>query len=75
MACNCKETVNALESNDYALILLDCMMPGMNEYEVSSVIRDPASAMRRHDIPVIALIGNAMEQDRDRCIHHGQPEQ
>lgn len=66
-----KEALLALEKNDYALVLMDCMMPEMSGYEVTAVIRDPASAVRRHDIPVIALTGNAMKQDRDRCIAAG----
>jgi PAS domain S-box-containing protein len=70
-ACNGREALQALEKNDYALVLMDCMMPEMSGYEVTAVIRDPASAVRRHDIPVIALTGNAMKQDRDRCIAAG----
>ena len=66
-----KKALQALEENDYALVLMDCMMPEMNGYEVTSVIRNPASAVRRHDIPVIALTGNAMKQDRDECITAG----
>ncbi|MBW4054721.1 MAG: PAS domain S-box protein [Proteobacteria bacterium] len=66
-----KEAVQALETHDYALVLMDCMMPEMNGFEVTAVIRDPASAVRRHDLPVIALTGNAMKQDRDRCIAAG----
>ncbi len=65
------EALQALEKNDYALVLMDCMMPVMNGYDVTAVIRDPDSAVRRHDIPVIALTGNAMKQDRDRCIAAG----
>ena len=53
------------------LILLDFMMPDMNGYEVTAVIRDPSSAVRRHDIPIIALTGNAMKQDRDNCLAAG----
>jgi len=71
VAADGKGALQALESNDYALVLMDCMMPDMNGYEVTAVIRDPASAVRRHDIPVIALTGNAMKQDRDRCIAAG----
>ena len=71
MAGDGKEAVLALEKNDYALVLMDCMMPEMNGYEVTAVIRDPASAVRSHDIPVIALTGNAMKEDRDRCIEAG----
>ena len=66
-----KKALQALENNDYELVLMDCMMPEMNGYEVTAVIRDPASAVRRHDIPVIALTGNVMKQDRERCIAVG----
>jgi signal transduction histidine kinase/ActR/RegA family two-component response regulator len=71
VASDGKEAVQALEKNDYALVLMDCMMPEMSGYEVTAVIRDPASAVRRHDIPVIALTGNAMKHDRDKCIAAG----
>ncbi|HXE97228.1 MAG TPA: PAS domain S-box protein [Dongiaceae bacterium] len=66
-----KAALQALEKEDYALVLMDCMMPELNGYEVTAIIRDPASAVRRHDIPVIALTGNAMKEDRDRCIAAG----
>ncbi len=70
-ACDGMGALQALENNDYELVLMDCMMPGMSGYEVTAVIRAPASAVRRHDIPVIALTGNTMKQDRDRCIAAG----
>ncbi|HEY3309837.1 MAG TPA: PocR ligand-binding domain-containing protein, partial [Desulfuromonadaceae bacterium] len=66
-----KEALRTLQNNDYALVLMDCMMPEMNGYEVTAAIRDPASAVRRHDIPVIALTGNAMKEERDKCIAAG----
>ena len=65
------EALLALEKNDYALVLMDCMMPEMNGYEITAVIRDPASSVKRHDIPVIALSGNVMKRDLDRCIAAG----
>ena len=65
------EALLALEKNDYALVLMDCMMPEMDGYEITTVIRDPASSVRRHDIPVIALSGNVMKRDLDRCIAAG----
>jgi PAS domain S-box-containing protein len=71
VAGNGTEALALLEKNDYALVLMDCMMPEMNGFEVTAVIRDPASAVLRHDIPVIALTGNAMKQDRERCIAAG----
>lgn len=66
-----REALLALENNDYALVLMDCMMPEISGYEATAVIRNPASAVRRHDIPVIALTGNAMKDDHDRCIAVG----
>ncbi len=71
VAKNGKEAVAALEKNDYALVLMDCMMPEMSGFAVTAIIRDPASAVRRQDIPVIALTGNAMKQDRDHCLAFG----
>ncbi len=66
-----REAVRVLENDDYALVLMDCMMPEMNGYEATAVIRNPASPVRRHDIPVIALTGNAMKQDSEQCIAAG----
>jgi pentatricopeptide repeat protein len=69
---NGSEVINALEkNNDYALVLMDCMMPVMNGYETTAVIRDPASKVRNHSIPVIALTANAMREDRDKCLAAG----
>ncbi len=65
------EALQALKMHEYALVLMDCMMPEMNGYDVTAAIRDPASPVLRHDIPVIALTGNASKQDRDRCIAAG----
>jgi CheY-like chemotaxis protein len=66
-----REALLALENNDYALVLMDCMMPEISGYEATAVIRNPSSAVRRHDIPIIALTGNAMKGDHDRCIAAG----
>jgi PAS domain S-box-containing protein len=67
VASNGKETLSALQNNDYALVLMDCMMPEMNGYEAAGVIRNPESPIRRHDIPIIALTANVMKEDREKC--------
>lgn len=66
-----REAVHALTLNDYALVLMDCIMPGMDGYEATAIIRDPSSVVRRHDVPVIALTGNVMKHDREKCIAAG----
>jgi two-component system, sensor histidine kinase len=68
---NGSEALRSLEENDYDLVLMDCMMPVMNGYEATAVIRSPDSAVRNHSIPVIALTANAMKEDRDTCIAAG----
>jgi len=71
VASDGKDALKALEENDYALVLMDCMMPEMDGYEATAAIRAPASSVRRRDIPVIALTGNAMKQDVALCIASG----
>jgi len=67
VANNGSEAINSLENNDYALVLMDCMMPVLNGYEATAVIRNKSSAVRNHAIPVIALTAKAFKEDRDIC--------
>ena len=71
VASNGSEAIQALEKSDYSAVLMDCMMPVLNGYEATIVIRNPASAVRNHAIPVIALTANAMQEDRDCCLAAG----
>ena len=71
VAGNGREALTLLERNDYDLVLMDCMMPVMNGNETTAVIRDQASAVRNHAIPVIALTANAMREDRTSCLAAG----
>ncbi len=71
VAINGREALKALAESEYEVVLMDCMMPLMNGYEATSVIRDPNSSVLRHDIPVIALTANAMPEDREICINAG----
>ena len=68
---NGSEAINLLENNEYALVLMDCMMPVMNGYDATAIIRNHDSAVRNHSIPVIALTANAMSEDRERCLAAG----
>ncbi|MEI6209412.1 MAG: PAS domain S-box protein [Desulfuromonadales bacterium] len=65
------EALKLLEENDYALVLMDCMMPVMNGYEATAIIRDQASTVRNHAIPLIALTANAMREDQETCLSTG----
>ena len=66
-----RETLEALETKDYGLILMDCMMPVMGGFETTAIIRDPASKVRNHSIPIIALTASAMQDDQAKCLAAG----
>jgi len=68
---NGSEVLKSLETMPYALVLMDCQMPEMDGYEATRLIRDPASKVRAHDIPVIAMTAYAMQGDRERCLAAG----
>jgi signal transduction histidine kinase/CheY-like chemotaxis protein/HPt (histidine-containing phosphotransfer) domain-containing protein len=71
LASNGKDALSLFIKTDYNLILMDCMMPIMNGYEATSVIRDKTSKVRNNAIPIIALTANAMRDDRDKCFAAG----
>ena len=68
---NGAEAVKALENLPYDLVLMDVQMPEMNGYEATRLIRNPASAVLNHKIPIIAMTANAMQGDRETCLEEG----
>jgi signal transduction histidine kinase/ActR/RegA family two-component response regulator len=65
------QAVRALEKVPYDLVLMDCMMPTLDGFDSTAMIRDPASAVLNHQVPVIAMTANAMKGDRERCLEAG----
>jgi len=58
---NGAEAIAALESVAYDLVLMDVQMPQMDGFEATSHIRDPHSAVRNHEIPIVAMTAHAMQ--------------
>ena len=71
VAADGQEAVDALSMTNYDLVLMDCLMPNMNGFEATTIIRDQSSAVLNHNVPVIALTANAMNEDRDKCLEAG----
>jgi CheY-like chemotaxis protein len=63
--------VIALSRTNYDLVLMDCQLPDLDGYETARLIRWPASPVRDHDVPIIAVTGGAMEEDRAKCLAAG----
>ena len=66
-----REAVMALETVPYDLVLMDVQMPQMDGFEATGIIRDPASRVRNHTIPIVAMTAHAMKGDREKCLEAG----
>lgn len=70
IANNGKEALNAVEKNNYDLVLMDIQMPEMDGIEATKNIRllaDPEKA----NVPVIALTANALKGDSEKYLSMG----
>ncbi len=67
---NGREVLEAIEKNEYALILMDCQMPEMDGFEATIAIRRNETKTGGHT-PIIAMTASAMVGDREHCITSG----
>jgi signal transduction histidine kinase/ActR/RegA family two-component response regulator len=65
---NGKRAVEAVRSQRYDLVLMDCQMPVMDGFEATRAIRNDADYAT---LPIIAVTGNALEGDKQACLDAG----
>ncbi|MNJ37526.1 Sensory/regulatory protein RpfC [compost metagenome] len=69
IARNGREAIERLEQNvDIDLVLMDVMMPEMDGYEATRLIRQQP---RWRKLPIIAVTAKAMKDDQQRCLQAG----
>ncbi len=72
VAENGQLAVEAWQTGEFDLILMDMMMPEMDGLEATRRIREiELAAGHHHRIPIIAMTANAMTGDRERCLEAG----
>ncbi|QDS86055.1 Signal transduction histidine-protein kinase BarA [Rosistilla ulvae] len=66
------EALQAVESKRYSVILMDCQMPIMDGFTATHEIRKREADGRIGYSPaIVALTANAVQGDRERCLHAG----
>ena len=71
VVANGLEAVEAVSRINYALILMDWQMPGLDGMEATARIRKDEREQGRRRLPIIALTANAMLEDRQECLDAG----
>ena len=69
MVGNGREAVEAVNSANYDLVLMDVSMPEMDGTTATQIIRDMEGVIS--GIPIIALTANAMAEHREECRRAG----
>jgi len=70
-AADGKEALRKLAENDFDLVLMDVHIPEMDGLEATRQIRNPASPVRNHAIPIIAVTASALKIDEEACLQAG----
>jgi PAS domain S-box-containing protein len=73
LADNGREALNALRSQAFDMIFMDCQMPEMDGFEAVRRFRSAAQADFETplDAPIVALTANALAGDQERCLAAG----
>lgn len=66
------QAIDLFKNNTFDLVLMDIMLPEMDGYEITAVIRK--IEMENHvekPVPIIALTANTYDNDKEKCFNAG----
>jgi len=74
-----QEAIDAAATDQYALVLMDCQMPGIDGYMATAAIRQREAVLNRQTetvrrLPIIALTASTLGTDRNRSLAAGMDE-
>jgi CheY-like chemotaxis protein len=70
VAGNGKAALEALQAQEFDVILMDVQMPEMDGLQATAAIRKGEIKNGKH-IPIIAMTAHAMTGDKERCLEAG----
>ena len=65
------EALGLLRRRNYALVLNDCQMPGMDGYQLTREIRRLEQSEAKPPVPIVACTANVQPEDIERCYESG----
>jgi CheY-like chemotaxis protein len=69
LACDGREAVDRVKSDPpYDIVLMDCMMPVMDGYDATKVIRGDLS---QKDLPIYAVTAAVTDEEQAKCYTSG----
>ena len=71
IASDGNEAIEILRKEKYDIVFMDCLMPGLDGFETTMLIRNGDAGILQPQIPIVAMTANAMSGDRDKCFSAG----
>jgi signal transduction histidine kinase/DNA-binding response OmpR family regulator len=68
---NGQAALDLLERESFDLILMDCMMPGVDGFDTSRALRTREAVAESLRVPIIAITANTIEGAQARCLAAG----